>query len=221
MRIPESLAKQGKERIKDYPVEGFVYGEGPENPVIMLVGEAPGETEIHNGIPFSGRAGKELMQSLEFLGLTRDDVYITSAVRSRPYKWGEKKDRSTGEMIKRKYNRAPTAGEIKAHAAILDYEVKNVRAPLIVTLGNIGLQRLAGKDKKVTQVHGQLLKQPVQYLESPDAGTFSWTEETYEIFPTFHPAAIFYNRSLEEKLTEDLKTLKNLIEQRGLKHENK
>ncbi|WP_424955120.1 uracil-DNA glycosylase [Jeotgalibacillus salarius] len=218
MKIPESLAKQGKERIKNYPVEGFVYGEGPDHPVIMLVGEAPGETEIHNGIPFSGRAGKELMQSLDFLGLTRDDVYITSAVRSRPYKWGEKKDRKSGEMIKRKYNRAPTGGEIKAHAPILDYEVKHVNAPIIVTLGNIGLQRLAGKDKKVTQVHGQLLKQPVQYLENPDAG-FKWTEEAYEIFPTFHPAAIFYNRSLDEKLKEDLVKLKKLIEDRGLKNE--
>ncbi|AJD90022.1 uracil-DNA glycosylase [Jeotgalibacillus malaysiensis] len=220
MRIPESLAKQGKERIKDYPVEGFVYGEGPDNPVIMLVGEAPGETEIHNGIPFSGRAGKELMQSLEFLGLTRDDVYITSAVRSRPYKWGQKKDRKSGEMIDRKYNRAPTAKEIVAHAPILDYEVKNVHAPLIVTLGNIGLQRLAGKDKKVTQIHGQLLKQPVQYLETMDDTKFKWTEEDYEIFPTFHPAAIFYNRSLEEKLKEDLEKLKKLIEERGLKQKN-
>ncbi|WP_404407417.1 uracil-DNA glycosylase [Jeotgalibacillus malaysiensis] len=220
MRIPESLAKQGKERIKDYPVEGFVYGEGPDHPVIMLVGEAPGETEIHNGIPFSGRAGKELMQSLEFLGLTRDDVYITSAVRSRPYKWGQKKDRSSGEMIDRKYNRTPTAREIIAHAPILDYEVKHVNPPLIVTLGNIGLQRLAGKDKKVTQVHGQLLKQPVQFLENLDDSQYKWTEETYEIFPTFHPAAIFYNRSLEEKLKEDLEKLKKLIEERGLKQKN-
>ncbi|WP_227396399.1 uracil-DNA glycosylase [Jeotgalibacillus aurantiacus] len=210
MRIPEHLAELGRKRIEGFPVEGFVYGEGPEHPALMLVGEAPGETEIHNGIPFSGRAGAELMKSLDFLGLTREQVYITSAVRSRPYKWGEKRTRD-GEIIKRTYNRTPTKKEILAHAPILDYEIKHIQSPIIVTLGNIGLQRLAGNDKKVTQIHGQLIEQPVQYLRSLEDKSYHWTDRSYKIFPTFHPAAVFYNRSLEEKLMEDLNTLKRII----------
>ncbi|TFD98402.1 uracil-DNA glycosylase [Jeotgalibacillus sp. R-1-5s-1] len=213
MRIPEHLAELGRKRIEGFPVEGFVYGEGPEHPALMLVGEAPGETEIHNGIPFSGRAGAELMKSLDFLGLTREQVYITSAVRSRPYKWGEKRTRD-GEIIKRTYNRTPTKKEILAHAPILDYEIKHIQAPIIVTLGNIGLQRLAGNDKKVTQIHGQLIEQPVQYLRSLEDKSYHWTDRSYKIFPTFHPAAVFYNRSLEEKLMEDLNTLKRMIKKR-------
>ncbi|EMF45725.1 Uracil-DNA glycosylase family protein, clostridial type [Planococcus halocryophilus Or1] len=106
-QISKELAELGKERINGYPVEGFVWGSGPENPAIMLVGEAPGENEVETGIPFTGRAGKELMASLHSVGLAREDVYITSAVRSRPYKWGTKKKRN-GEIIERKYNRAPT-----------------------------------------------------------------------------------------------------------------
>ena len=51
----------------------------------MIVGEAPGRNEIVNNIPFSGDAGKELDKSLKQIGLSRDQVYITSAVRSRPF----------------------------------------------------------------------------------------------------------------------------------------
>lgn len=153
MRIPEPLAELGRKRIENFPVEGFVYGTGPATPKIMLVGEAPGETEIQNGIPFSGRAGQKLMEFLSGLGLTREDVYITSSVRSRPYVWREKRD---GSM--KKYNRPPTVAEIKAHAPLLDYELQHVQAPIIVTLGNIGLQRLLGKEMKVSEVHGRLLE---------------------------------------------------------------
>lgn len=45
-RIPESIATLGKERIAGFPVEGFIYGEGPQKPELMLIGEAPGEFEL-------------------------------------------------------------------------------------------------------------------------------------------------------------------------------
>ncbi|MGJ9384063.1 uracil-DNA glycosylase [Salipaludibacillus sp. CF4.18] len=207
MQIPESLAQKGIDNISDFPVEGFVYGSGPEYPAIMLVGEAPGETEIHNGIPFSGRSGKELMKFLEMVGLTREDVYITSAVRSRPYRWGEKKERD-GTIVKRKYNRAPTAREILAHAPLLDYEIENVKAPVIVALGNIGLRRLVGPGQKITECHGKLIKGPVLRL---DKDKYKWTEKHYMIFPTFHPAAFFYNRKVLELIHADLLVLKDFL----------
>ncbi|WP_050182365.1 uracil-DNA glycosylase [Domibacillus robiginosus] len=203
MKIPEELAELGKKRIEPYPVEGFVYGSGPKQPKLMLVGEAPGETEIGNGIPFSGRAGKELMKFLEMAGVSREEVYITSAVRSRPYKWGEKRG-PDGTKIKRKYNRAPTSREILAHAPLLDYEIEHVQAPIIVTLGNIGLKRLVGNDKKVSDLHGELLVQPVLQLKEE---RFQWTDKAYRIFPTFHPASIFYNRRLLELIHEDMEKL--------------
>jgi len=176
-------------------------------PKVMLVGEAPGETEIHNGIPFSGRAGKHLMEFLEIIELKREDVYITSAVRSRPYKWGEKKSR-TGEIEKRKYNRTPNQQEILAHAPLLDFEIEHVEAPIIVTLGNIGLKRLAGNDKKISDVHGRIITTPVRKVSHLNDSKYEWTDKTYTLFPTFHPASIFYNRSLLEMIHSDLSNLK-------------
>lgn len=211
-RIPESIADVGKNRIEGFPVEGFVYGQGPKNPKLMLIGEAPGEFELVDGIPFIGRAGKELMKSLATIGLSREDVYITSAVRSRPYRWGTKKNRD-GTETKRKYNRPPTQKEIIAHAPMLDYELFNVEPKLIVTLGNVGLQRLIGPSAKVTELHGQLLKRPIQYLDQLEDVKFKWTAESYKVVPTFHPASIFYRPSHRPSLDADWLAIGRMLEE--------
>ena len=108
-----------------------------------------------------------------------------------------------GQLTERKYNRPPTQKEILAHAPVLDYELLTVKPKLIVTLGNVGLQRLLGRDSKVTELHGQLLKRPVQYLKELDDTKFNWTSEKYTIVPTFHPASIFYRPSHRPSLDAD------------------
>ncbi|MTD31524.1 uracil-DNA glycosylase [Planomicrobium sp. YIM 101495] len=209
-RIPEDLAEWAQQRIEGFAVEGFVWGSGPAHPRIMLVGEAPGENELVTGIPFTGRAGVELMASLESAGLTRDEVYITSAVRSRPYRWGEKTNRD-GSKTRRTYNRAPVMQEIIAHAPVLDREIKDLKPPLIVTLGNVGLRRLVGKEFKVTECHGRLLETPVLKWDEAQ-GDFIFTEERYKIFPTFHPASVFYNPKTRAWTAEDWKRIGELLE---------
>jgi uracil-DNA glycosylase len=214
LRIPESLADLGRKRMEKFQVEGFVYGTGPTRAKLMLVGEAPGETEIQNGIPFSGRAGQELMKFLQIAGVTREEIYITSAVRSRPFKWVDKRDRN-GELITRKYNRPPTAGEIIAHAPILDYEVQHVKTPVIVPMGNIGLKRLAGFNQSITGVHGTFLNQPVQRLKLDGTDKFEWSEQNYILYPIFHPASVFYNPALRPLIHADMLKLKEWLEASG------
>ncbi|WKB37140.1 uracil-DNA glycosylase [Terrilactibacillus sp. S3-3] len=209
--LPKQLLKQARERIAPYPVEGFVYGQGPIKTALMLVGEAPGETEIATGIPFSGRSGKQLMRFIERLDMSRGDVYITSAVRSRPFKWIEKKMKD-GSVVKKKANRPPTQKEVIAHAPLLDYELGHVDARVVVTLGNIGLNRLIGPGKTISAVHGQMFVQPVRRLIDDKRRIFGWTEKKYRVFPLFHPASIFYNRSLLPLIETDLEKLKKWLE---------
>ena len=75
MIYPDELVQEATIRMQGRAVEGFVAGQGPLHPKLMLVGEAPGKTELDNHLPFSGQAGKELMQTLALAGLTREDVY--------------------------------------------------------------------------------------------------------------------------------------------------
>ncbi|RYL94788.1 uracil-DNA glycosylase [Sporolactobacillus sp. THM7-4] len=212
MFLPEALVAQAKKRIAAFPVEGFVLGQGPTCAEIMLVGEAPGETEITTGVPFSGRAGKELMGFLKRLGLTRDDVYITSAFRSRPYRFRDKK-LPDGAIIRRKANRPPTQKEVLAHAALLDYEISHIDAAIMVTLGNVGLRRLIGPGVKIMDVHGKLIVQPVRRLKNFSKGQYEWTDQAYSVFPMFHPASIFYNRKLLDLIHKDLDTLRSYLSQ--------
>lgn len=213
--IPDKLVEIGMKRMEGYVVQGFVRSYGNPNPKLMLVGEAPGENEIDTGIPFIGRAGTELMKSLESIGLTRDDVYITSSVRSRPYKWGIKKARD-GTLIKRAYNRAPKANEIFAHAPLLDYEIQHLQPKLIVTLGTIGLQRLLGNEAQVTKLHGQKINQPIQYLKNIDDFHYSLTSKPFVIIPTFHPASVFYRPSLRDQISQDWQKVNQYLKQTSL-----
>jgi uracil-DNA glycosylase len=208
--IPETLVDLCKKRMQPYACEGFVYGRGPMCPAIMIVGEAPGETEIHNGMPFSGRAGKVLDQFFHYVGVGREDIYFTSTVRSRPYKIVQKKSRDD-ELIEKKYNRAPTLKEQFAHAPILDYELEHVKPKQLVTLGNIGLQRLLGRNYTISEVHGRLIHSKVRKLKDLDSNEWTCSEQTYSIFPTYHPASIFYNRSLEKDIYKDLDHLKKIL----------
>jgi len=61
-----------------------VFGQGPDNADILIIGEGPGKFEDEQGLPFVGRAGKNLTQHLKDAGLNREDVYITNIVKCRP-----------------------------------------------------------------------------------------------------------------------------------------
>ena len=55
-----------------------VPGEGSKDAKVMMVGEAPGEEEDRQGLPFVGRSGKLLDKMLEAAGLDRKRVFITN-----------------------------------------------------------------------------------------------------------------------------------------------
>ena len=61
-----------------------VFGSGNADADLMFVGEAPGQQEDLQGLPFVGRAGKLLDQLLEEVGLAREQVFIANVLKSRP-----------------------------------------------------------------------------------------------------------------------------------------
>lgn len=211
MDYPTDLVDLVAKRSTGFQLEGFIAGQGPIHPKLMLVGEAPGRKEVENHIPFSGAAGKELIRAMESIGLTRENTYITSAVRSRPYKVLERLDKRTQKNEFVYPNRTPNKKEILAHAPLLDYELSQVQPKIIATLGNIGLQRLLGPKWQISEKHGTVYRGSI--LELNDTlDRYQLSKREYTVLPLFHPAAIFYNRSLTEKIKEDWILLGNLLE---------
>lgn len=207
-RISECL-----ERVAGHRLEGFLGGFGKWPGSLMMIGEAPGANEIEKGIPFCGQAGKVLNGYFEALQITRSDLYITSAVRSRPYKDKLIQGKNTTARSSRS-NRTPTSYEVFAFAPILDAEIAAVQPRIIVTLGNIALQRLLGKGYQVSNVHGQARRSYIQQVDPDhmDRG-YHWSDQEYWVFPMYHPAAVLYNRSLTAIIATDLIALRELLDQ--------
>lgn len=202
IQYPPELVAQVKERVGDHHLAGFVRGMGPAHPQIVLLGEAPGRQEIQSGVPFVGSSGKELMKMINLAGLTRDDVYITSVVRSRPFSIRHVRDKKTGEMVEKHPNRTPTKKEVLAYAQLFDWEIKTVAPKILVPLGNTSLQRLLGAHANVGRQHGQAVKTTIQEALPDDSGYKMGTHE-YWVYPMYHPAAYLYARRLEPTVRAD------------------
>lgn len=61
-----------------------VFGDGPTNPRIAVVGEAPGSNEVELGVPFIGISGQYVEDVLKGFSLTRKDVLLTNAIACFP-----------------------------------------------------------------------------------------------------------------------------------------
>lgn len=116
-----------------------VFGVGPEDAEVMLVGEGPGEQEDLTGEPFVGRAGQLLDEMLSLVGLDRKhNVYIANIVKCRPPQ-----------------NRDPLNTEQDACIGYLREQVALIRPKIIVCLGRVAAMRLIKEDFKITREHGQ------------------------------------------------------------------
>lgn len=207
MHYPKELVDQVKQRSRGMKLEGLNEGAGPVNPKLMIVGEAPGKSEIVNNIPFNGDAGRELMKSLASIGLERKDVYITSAVRSRPYSVKKVFSKRENKEVIKYPNRKPIKKEILAHAPFLDYEIKMIHPKLIVAVGGTSLKRLLGNGK-ISELQGKVIEDtPILQLNENQDG-YVWTKEHYTVFPQYHPAAVFYNRKLADDIEKNWQVIK-------------
>ena len=186
---------------KLYPDTPLVFGRGPVPADVMLIGEAPGATEIEKGMPFCGQAGENLTAFLASAGISRDKLYITNVCKFRPVRVNEGRRTTIA-------NRTPTAAEVRQAVPLLLEEIALVNPRIIVTLGNTPLTAVTGNRKlRVGDVHGTC-----QFAEEgPTAGRC--------LFALYHPASIIYNRSLKERYEEDLAALRLRLEELRLLHE--
>jgi len=177
-----------KNYLEKFSCRKVVLGAGKCPAPIMLVGEAPGREEVKLGKPFVGPAGKNLSEFLYFLGLKREDIYITNTIKYRLSQINEK----TGREI----NRPPKKSDIEENLFFLQKEVSIVKPDVIVTLGNVALKGITGDFSiNIGQYHGRLIQWDINGIG-------------YNIFPLYHPASVIYNRKLYSTYLEDLNELK-------------
>ncbi len=122
-----------------------VFGEGPADADVMMVGEQPGDSEDKEGRPFIGPAGQLLDRALVEAGIDRSRVYVTNAVKH--FKW---EGRGKWRIHKR-----PSTTEIVACHPWLEAEIERLKPKLIVCLGAVAAQSLFGPQFRILKERGR------------------------------------------------------------------
>jgi len=112
-----------------------VFGEGPEEAVAMFVGEQPGDQEDRQGRPFVGPAGRLFDEVLERVGIARNTIYVTNAVKHFKFE----------PRGKRRIHQRPDGEEIAACRFWLNLERDLIRPKVIVALGATAARSLLGR----------------------------------------------------------------------------
>jgi DNA polymerase len=158
-----------------------VFGAGNADADLMFVGEAPGAEEDRQGLPFVGRAGQLLNELLAGIGLSREEVFITNVLKSRP-----------------PGNRDPHPLEIEACRPYLFEQVRLIEPKVVCTLGNFATKLLSGSPAGITKVRG-----------TPQVHQLGG--RTVFLLPLFHPAAGLRTPAVKETLRRDFETLPGLL----------
>jgi len=116
-----------------------VFGSGNKRADWMLVGEAPGQHEDEQGLPFVGNAGLLLTEMLRAIGLSREEVFITNILKCRPPN-----------------NRDPLAGEVESCNEYLQQQQKLIQPKIILAVGRIAAQTLLKTDESLARLRGKV-----------------------------------------------------------------
>jgi len=155
-----------------------VPGEGILQPLVLVIGEGPGEDEDRQGRPFVGRAGQLLDKMLDSIGLSRKtNCFIANVVKCRP-----------------PFNRDPYPEETAACSHFLQRQIALLKPKFILIVGRIAAQSLLQTTESIGKIRGKFKEISVGDMKIP-------------LIATYHPAALLRNEEYKRPAWEDLKLL--------------
>jgi DNA polymerase len=153
-----------------------VFGTGAQAPTWMVVGEAPGEQEDRQGLPFVGRSGQLLDAMLASVGKSRErDVFIANVIKCRP-----------------PGNRNPTPEEIAACSPYLMRQIALLQPQRILVVGRFAAQTLLNTDATIGSLRGRVHAVRVEGREIP-------------VVVSYHPAYLLRSPSEKARSWQDLR----------------
>jgi DNA polymerase len=155
------------------PATQTVFGDGPANARIMVVGEQPSDAEDLSGLPFVGPAGKLFDRALEELGIARRRLYVTNAVKHFKFE----------RRGKARLHRSPNPAEQRACRMWLEAERARIRPEVVVCLGAIAARNVFG-------TRFGLMKQ---------RGTWQELADGTRAFATVHPSWVLRQTDSEAR----------------------
>jgi len=161
----------------------LVFGDGPEDARLMVIGDAPGADEDRSGRPFCGPAGMLLDKMLASAGFARADFRVATLVPWRP----------PGD-------RDPTDSEIALCLPFLRRQVALVRPACVLLLGGTAAKAL---------LPGYLGKAGIRKLRGQwQSLVIPGLDRSIDCLPTYHPAYLQRMPSAKREAWHDLIALR-------------
>jgi DNA polymerase len=158
-------------------------GGQTHEPAWMVVGEAPGNRDDREGLPFQGKAGVLLRSMLSSIGIDSEaQVFFTNIVKCRPLG-----------------NRPPTPEEIAACKPYLDHQIAQVRPVRILALGTLAAQTLLGRQEGLDELRGAV------------HGLRDLSGRDIPVVATYHPAALLLRPQHKIDAWRDLNLARSLM----------
>ena len=161
----------------------MVLYDGNLNSNLMIIGEAPGQEEDEQGIPFVGRAGQLLNKMLSAINLDRKDVYITNVVPWRPPQ-----------------NRTPTDQEILEFLPFLQRQIEIIKPKILYILGTTAAKAILSTPQSLGKLRGKWYEYKTISLES-----------TIDVLVSYHPAFLLRSPNYKKEAWSDLQMLQTKL----------
>ncbi len=168
--------------------KNLVFADGNPQASIMMVGEAPGEDEDRQGLPFVGVSGKLLDKMMGCIGLDRTNVYISNIVPWRP-----------------PGNRNPTDSEVAVCLPFTEKHIAIVKPKFLILLGAVAVKSLLNRRDGITKMRGKQFTYTYTDVVTNEAVTIP-------CFPMFHPAYLLRQASQKRLAWNDLLLFKKATE---------
>ncbi|MCL2442223.1 MAG: uracil-DNA glycosylase [Treponema sp.] len=160
-----------------------VPGEGVSEPLVMVIGEGPGEEEDKQGRPFVGKAGMLLDKMLDAIGLSRNtNAFIANVIKCRP-----------------PLNRDPHPEETSACSRFLERQITLLNPKFILVAGKVAANTLFKTDESISKHRAKIME-------------LTAGNKTYPLICTYHPAALLRSDDYKRPAWEDLKLLKSKLD---------
>jgi len=163
--------------------QSTVFADGPEHPRLMCLGEAPGQEEDRQGLPFVGASGRLLDRMLASIGLDRSDVYITNVLPWRP-----------------PANRKPTPDEVAVCLPFVIRHIELVDPPALLLLGGAAASALLARSEGINRLRGRWFSFSAPRLHRP-----------VPTLATFHPAYLLRTPDAKREAWRDLLMLQQKL----------
>jgi uracil-DNA glycosylase family 4 len=162
-----------------------VFADGNPNAKVMVIGEAPGEDEDRQGLPFVGVSGKLLDRMLGSIGLDRaTNAYITNVVFWRP-----------------PGNRKPTTEEIVLCLPFVQRHIELLDPALLLLVGGPAASTILANPLGITKIRGKWFDYETPGLSRP-----------VPTMATFHPAYLLRSPQQKRLAWRDLLTVKQKLD---------